>query len=76
MKMNKADFELRHASIIEQWEAKRLDDRDAADVWRLVEVAKLYDGSSWTLDEIGDWFAEFLARRSNSPASHRINPGP
>jgi hypothetical protein len=25
MKMSKADFELRYASIIEQWEAKRLD---------------------------------------------------
>jgi hypothetical protein len=61
MKMSKADFELRHASNLEQWEAKRQYDREAADVWRLDEVAKLYDGCGWTLDEIGAWFAESRA---------------
>ena len=39
--MSHADFELRHASVVEQWEAKRLDNREAADVWRLNDVAKL-----------------------------------
>jgi hypothetical protein len=32
MKTSKADFELRHASIVEQWEVKRLDGREPADV--------------------------------------------
>jgi hypothetical protein len=63
MKMNKADFELWHASIMEQWEAKRLDNREAADMWRLDEVAKLYDGCGWTHEEIGVWFGELMARR-------------
>jgi hypothetical protein len=63
MKMSMADFELRHASIIEQWEAKRLVNREAADVWRLDEIAKLYEGCGWTPDEIGAWFGEFMVRR-------------
>jgi hypothetical protein len=43
----------------------RLDDREAADVWRLDEVAKLYDGCRWTPDEIGAWFGEFMVRRGS-----------
>jgi hypothetical protein len=31
MKMSKADIELWHASLIEQWEAKRADDQGRAD---------------------------------------------
>jgi hypothetical protein len=54
--MSKADLALRHASIIEQWEAKRLADRGAADTWRLNEIAKLYETCGWTPDEIGAWF--------------------
>ena len=60
MKMSKADFELRHAFIIEQWEAKRLVDRNAADTWRLDEIAKLYETSGWSPDEICGWFGEFM----------------
>ena len=52
--MSKADFDLRHAWIIEQWEAKRLVNRDAADTWRLDEIAKLYESCGWTADEFGD----------------------
>jgi hypothetical protein len=63
MKMSKADFALRHALIIEQWEAKRLVDHDAADTWRLDEIAKLYEGCGWTAGEIGAWFGDFMARR-------------
>ena len=66
MKMSKVDFELRHASIMEQWEAKRLVDQEAADNWRLDELTKLYESSGWTLDEISDWFAGFMARRLSS----------
>jgi hypothetical protein len=61
--MSKADLALRHASIIEQWEAKRLADRDAADTWRLNEIAKLYETCGWTPDEIGAWFGDFMAKR-------------
>jgi hypothetical protein len=63
MKMSKADFELRHASIIEQWEAKRLDDREAADAWRLDELGKLYYDCGWTPEAIAAWFGEFMARK-------------
>jgi hypothetical protein len=37
MKMSHVHFELRHASIMEQWQAKRLADQEAADNWRLDE---------------------------------------
>ena len=40
-----------------------LEGEEAADMWRLDEVAKLYERCGWTVDEIGAWFGEFMARR-------------
>ena len=71
MKMHKADFALRHASIIEQWEAKRLVNREAADTWRLDEIAKLYESCGWTPDEICAWFEQFIVRQIGRPAGER-----
>ena len=48
------EFELRHASIMEQWEAKRLVDQEAADNWRLEELTKHHESSGWALDAISD----------------------
>jgi len=47
-------FRASDASIVEQWEVKRLANRDAAGIWRLDEIKKLYESCGRTADEIGD----------------------
>jgi hypothetical protein len=66
MLMSKADFELRHTSIHEQYETRRCDNgstADGANAWRIDELTKLYEESGWTLEEIGAWFAAHIAKR-------------
>lgn len=76
MKMSKQEFDLRVASIDEQWEARRKEiyeyhkqDRksrkivEAADDWHGQQWARLMQESGWTMDEIGAWIAENVIKK-------------